>query len=1041
MDNLKDKIINLDIVEVIGKRVPLKKAGVNYKGCCPIHKEKTPSFMVSPAKNTWHCFGCGKGGNVIDFRMEDQGLGFREAMEDIAREYHIEIPKGNYTDEDRKRDLHNEALYTVNKIAARYFEENLWKPENALGLEYARSRWSDETISLFSIGFATDSWDDFIKYCSTAGIQKEIAIEAGLIKESDKGKLFDFFRNRLIFPIKDKSGRIVGFSGRILPGSEETAKYINTPETAIYKKSEVLYGLNTGLKTIREKKLVYLVEGNPDVVRLQEIGINNTVAPCGTSLTSEQIQLLKPLVKSINIIGDSDKAGQKAVKRNAEMIIKEGISVCVVTFPEGEEKQDPDSFFTSEEQFKKYVNANIPDYIIWRAGQLADKAHNPDFKAKAVDELSTLVCNFEDPTLRELYADQLGKIISPKKMWTDKFKMLLKDADTVDKRDIIPGHVDMNDFERYGFYGDKDGYHFRTNKGIVRGCNFTMKPLFHIQSVMNAKRLYEIKNEFGHTEVIELLQKDLVNLSGFKIRVESLGNFLWEASESELNKLKRYLYEQTETCIEITQLGWQKNGFFAWANGIYNEKFSPVDVNGIVRHDEKNFYLPAFSAIYKGEDGLFLSERRFIHREGNKVTLYDYSRMLLDVYGDNAMIALCFYFATVFRDFLTHIFNSFPILNLFGPKGAGKTELAVSMLHFYGKGGKGPNINNTTKAALADHVAQIANGFVHIDEYKNNIDFEKIEFLKGLWDGTGRTRMNMDKDKKKETTAVDCGVILSGQEMPTADIALFSRLIYLSFFKTEYTEEEKKNFNELKEIEKKGLTHITHEILSLRSFFIEHYMENYEKMASEITDALGKEVIEDRLFRNWVIVLAAYFTLENKISVVFGHKQLIQAAVTQLRIQQRETRTSNEISTFWNLVQFMSADGLIQEGVDYKIDFAQRTLKTDTVDRQFPEPTTILFIQHSRIIPLYRKIGKQNNEKILPADSIEYYLKHDKRYLGKKVVRFKSTDPKTGIEVPGKGKITNAYAFYYDQIGIILHNEDDFETVNKRDKNEDDVPY
>jgi hypothetical protein len=174
---------------------------------------------------------------------------------------------------------------------------------------------------------------------------------------------------------------------------------------------------------------------------------------------------------------------------------------------------------------------------------------------------------------------------------------------------------------------------------------------------------------------------------------------------------------------------------------------------------------------------------------------------------------------------------------------------------------------------------------------------------------------------------------------------------------------------------------------------------------------------------------------------VFGHKQLIQAAVTQLRIQQRETRTSNEISTFWNLVQFMSADGLIQEGVDYKIDFAQRTLKTDTVDRQFPEPTTILIIQHSRIIPLYRKIGKQNNEKILPADSIEYYLKHDKRYLGKKVVRFKSTDPKTGIEVPGKGKITNAYAFYYDQIGIILHNEDDFETVNKRDKNEDDVPY
>lgn len=1047
MTDLKDEILDLDIVDVIGKHVQLKRAGVNYKGCCPIHKEKTPSFMVSPAKNMFKCFGCGKGGNAIDFIMAHKGLGFREAMEDIARENHIEIPASaplsdHEREEKRKKDMHREALFAVTAIATRYFEENLYKPENALVLEYARSRWSNESLRMFSIGYASDSWNELVDYCRASGIKTEIALETGIIKESEKKKLFDFFRARLIFPIKDKLGRVIGFTGRILPGEVakgmeiktialDQAKYMNTPETEIFKKGEMLYGFNTALKAIREKQQAYLVEGNPDVIKLQEIEINNTVGPCGTSLTPDQIKLLKPLVKSVNIIGDSDSAGQKAVKRSAEMIIKEGISVNVVTFPVDEKgkKHDPDSFFTSVEQFKDYVNGNITDYVLWRAAQLAEKAHNPDFKAKAVDELSALIVRFEDPTLHEFYIDHLGKMIGPKKVWTDKIKMLLKDADPVEKKDVIPSHVNANDFERYGFYADYDGYYFRTNKGIIRGCNFTMKPLFHIQSVMNAKRLYEIKNEYGHTEVIELLQKDMVALQSFKIRIESLGNFLWEASESELNKLKRYLYEKTETCIEITQLGWQKNGFFAWANGIYNEKFTKVDENGIVRHDGKNFYLPALSNIYKGEDGLFLSERRFIHRDGNNVTLYDYSRRLMDVYGDNAMVAVCFYIATLFRDLLVQIFNFFPILNLFGPKGAGKTELAVSILQFFGKGAKGPNINNTTKAALADHVSQVANGCVHIDEYKNNIDFEKIEFLKGLWDGTGRTRMNMDKDKKKETTAVDCGVILSGQEMPTADIALFSRLVYLSFYKTEYTDDEKKYFSELKEIEKKGLTHITHELLSMRAYFRENYLNTYDQVAAELTSAMGKEPIEDRLFKNWAMVLSAFATLDGKISVAFNRKKLMEAAATQLKIQQRETRTSNEISTFWNLVQYMYADGFIQEGVDLKIEFSEPTLKTDTIDARFPEPKNILFIQYSRIIPLYRKIGKQNNEKILPADSIDYYLKHDKRYLGKKMIAFKATDPKTGIELPGKRKVTNAYAFFYDQLGISLHSEADEESV------------
>ena len=1062
INDIKEKILNLDIIEVIGKHTELKKSGANYKGLCPIHNEKTPSFTVSPGKNRWHCFGCSKGGNIIDFIIEKKGLPFIEAIKDLAADHNITLPSREYTEEERKSELQKESLFVVNKIAARHYHENLYKPENKEALNYVLSRWSDETIKLFQIGYAEASWNKFINYCAQENIDTGILLEAGLIKVNKKGGYFNFFRDRIIFPIQDKYSRPIAFTGRILPEKKPTRasathtkgnvipepKYLNTPETPIYKKGNILFGLNMALKSIREKQFAYLVEGNPDVIRLQELNINNVIAPMGTGLTIDQVNLLKPMIKTIHIIGDMDAAGQKALIRSSKMFINEGIAARVILFPKDQGKVDPDSFFKdkSEKEFYDYVSEQSSDFLIQRALYLSNKDKNPDcntpdFKAKAIDELCNLVCKFEDKSLIVQYIDQLSQLIGPKKAWTDKIKSFQKENTTIDRAERIPGTVNVNDFERYGFYEDTDGYHFRTGNGIKLGCNFTMKPLFHIKSKINSKRLFEIKNDFGVIETIELDEKDLVSLQGFQIELGSIGNFRFEGSVADLNKLKRYLYEKTETCIEIAQLGWQKTGFFAWANGIYNGQFVKIDSYGIVKHDDKNYYLPALSSIYKGEEGLFMSERKFIHRDNNNIQLKDYSQRLIDVFGDNAMIALCFYFATLFRDHIVRINNFFPILNLFGPKGAGKTELAVSMMHFFGKGGKGPNMNNTTKAALADHIGQVSNALVHIDEYKNSVDYEKIEFLKGLWDGTGRTRMNMDKDKKKETTAVDCGVILSGQEMPTADIALFSRLIYLSFYKTEYSDSEKKSFNELKEIEKKGLTHLTHEILSYRSYFIENYNDHYERISSEVTKELGKDIIEDRLFRNWVMVLSAYSVLEDKVSLPFAHKNLIENAVRQLRVQQKETRNSNEISTFWSLVQYMHAEGMIQENVDFRIDFAVTRIKTDLLDKTFNEPTNLLFIQHSRVIPLYRKHGKINSEKILPTDSIDYYLRNDKRFLGKKLaVRFKSVDPKTGIELTKPNgtkqqKINTAYVFLYDDLNITLHSEDsENETITEMKK-------
>jgi DNA primase catalytic core len=974
--------------------------------------------------------------------MAKENLPFPDAARKLAAAHGISIKDESLTDEQRIRSQHQESLYVVNTLAGAFFKKSLRQPENKAVIDYALSRWSLETIERFEIGYAPDSWSGLLDHARKAGIKTEILLEAGLIKESTKsdGKLYDFFRNRLVIPIHDKYGRIIGFTARALT-ADQKPKYLNTQETAVFHKGRTLFGLSWALGAIKEKGFAYLVEGNADVIRLHELGIHETVGSSGTALSLDQIQEIRKYCSSITLIGDTDLAGKNAMDRSAKLIIGEGMNCNVVRLPnEKGVKQDPDSFFKDPDQFDQYVRENQKDYIIDLAERWQEKARSTDFKMRAIEEISSLIGHFNTKT-QTVYIDQVSKLIKPKKAWQDQLKELSKDTQEDRKEGSyqkIPSHVKLTDWDRYGFYEDKNCYHFNTRQGIVRGCNFTLKPLFHIKSVQNAKRLFRITNEYGATEVIELAQRDLVSLARFKECVESLGNFLWEASESELNKLKRFLYEETQTCVEITQLGWHKDQFFAWGNGIYNAEFSKVDDNGIVRHGEINYYLPAFSKIYAGESGLFINERQFIHRQGNPITLRSYSEKLIGVFGNNAAIALCFYLASLFRDIIVSRFGFFPILDLFGPKGAGKTELAVSLMSFFGKQGKGPNINNTTKAALADHVAAVANACVHIDEYKNNIEPEKIEFLKGLWDGTGRTRMNMDKDKKKETTAVDCGIILSGQEMPTADIALFSRLIYLTFSTSEYDDEAKIRFNELKQIEKLGNTHITNQILSHRGHFVTHFADSYDKVATDLNLALGDTIIEDRIFRNWLLILASYHTLKDRIQLSFTYPDLITLAASQIQVQNSETKRSGEVSGFWKMVEFLYSDGLIQQGVDFKVECLSM-LQTDKTSAHFDKAVNVLFVQMSRIFLLYRKHGKSAGEKVLPVDSIDYYLRTDKRYLGKKRTRFKFIDPLQEQPNPNQTKPQWAYCFEYDRLEITLHTDDGREDEPGRPSSSDNT--
>ena len=644
-----------------------------------------------------------------------------------------------------------------------------------------------------------------------------------------------------------------------------------------------------------------------------------------------------------------------------------------------------------------------------------------------IDEVAKFIALIDDGVLEKMYLKQLQNF-ADKAIWSTAINGAKKATREQAKKKGKT--LDKELLDKYGFYEENNCYYSVSSSGDYQWSNFVMEPMFHIKDAIAPKRLYKIRNINRQEEIIELKQEDLVSLAKFKQKIEGLGNYIWLAKEEQLTKLKMFLYEQTETAQEIVQLGWQKQGFFAYGNGIYaDKKWYTTDEYGIVRlDDERNFYLPAFSRIYQDEQKLFQFERKFVHLGYSAVSLLDITKKLVAVFGDNAKIGIGFLLAALFRDIVT-THAQFPILNLFGPKGSGKTELGTTLMSFFVIENKPPNLHSSSKASLGDTVAQCANALVHLDEYRNDLELEKREFLKAIWDGTGRTRMNMDRDKKRETTAVDCGVIVSGQEMATADIALFSRMIFLTFDTSEFTAEAKRKFNELLEERKKGLSHLALQILSHRKKFEAEFAGNFKSAFSDITGRLEQARIEDRILRNWVVPLAAFRTLSGVLELPFSYQELLKITVEGIVRQNSECKSNNELGKFWDLVAYLRQNGDIYNEGDYRIVYVNEfSCNTPAVKLQFKEQKRILLLRKSRIFQLYKKEARAVGETSLPEGSLKFYLEKSPEYIGtKNSVRFKNVSKgyfdvvtqkdENGREVTTyKQSVDMAMAFDYDML-------------------------
>ncbi len=448
-----DEIVNIARVEeVVGDYVTLKKRGATMIGLCPFHNEKTPSFNVSPVKGIYKCFGCGKAGNAVNFIMEVEHLNYIQSLKHLAEKYNIEWPEQQATSEEieaeKERSNNRESLQIINNFAEHYFADILENDEEGrtVGLSYFEERgFRPETIKKFKLGFSKESWDHFATTAIKNGFNIELLKKSGLIKESEQGKIFDAYRGRVMFTIHSLSGKPIAFAGRFLKKDPKSPKYVNSPETDLYHKSNELYGLYFAKQAISKIGYVYLVEGYTDVISLHQSGIENVVASSGTSLTENQIKLIKRFSDNVCVLYDGDAAGIKASLRGIDMLLEGGLNVKVVSFPEGE---DPDSYAQKlgAVEFGLYLEENKKDFILFKTSLLIEDAGNdPVKRAQLIREIVESIAKVPDAIKRSGFIKESAKILkADEQLLINETNKILRTKNTQPKNNIAEVAVEKD---------------------------------------------------------------------------------------------------------------------------------------------------------------------------------------------------------------------------------------------------------------------------------------------------------------------------------------------------------------------------------------------------------------------------------------------------------------------------------------------------------------------------------------------------------------------------------------------------------------------
>lgn len=999
-----------EIVDVVSRyNIPLVRRGAHYSACCPFHNERNPSFIVSPNRNTYHCFSCGAHGDAIDFVMRLDNRTYPEAIEYLANMYGIQILRNEKpkSEEDRLAEQRREAMLVAVSRVQEYFVGQLAadNPEAAKAREYAYARWGEEYCKEICIGYCPADWDALPTYCRDNCLDEHALKEAGVMRFSDKSKKFyTIFRGRVTIPIADKFGRVIGFTARYIGSEPDAPKYINSADSPIFKKGEVVFGLRNAQRQASKAGRFIIVEGAPDVLRLQSdtVGLTETVATLGTSWSEPQFRQLQRYAPSLVFLPDADPpkegerygAGIKAVMRNGLMALRMGFTVSVREMPltEDGQKNDPDSYIIGPDIFNSIEDVH---FAVWYGLKLLAAADTDADKVNALNEVCRdVLVHIPDETMLNLCLEPLAKGFGRLKLWRDALQRargdLRREKERKAKETMSAEQAAMRELGiivKNGCYCsyDKDG-------DLERWSNFTMQPLFHIIDGDNAIRIFRLKNERGTIREIELRQEELISLSRFQQRVESLGFFSFKGDIAKLQNLREFLYSITDSAVQLSKMGWNAaEEVYAFGDGIFADNvLYPANDLGIVKVDDRTFYLPAFSKMHLDQRDAYQFERSFQCREHGEVSLYEYVDRMVTVFGDNAKVGFAFVLATLFLDVIKQTSKRLALLNIFGRKGTGKTELGTALMSFFVRLNDPPSLATTSMASLNEMLSCAENNLVHLDEYKNELDFRKIELLKQIWGGSGQTKKNMDGDKKVQRTFVRSGVVLTGQDAPTRDDALFSRVIHLAYSEVTFSKEAKRNFEEFQAISARGAVHLTVQLLKLRKLFETDYPAHYAVCKRELIAALSEDSIEDRLLNNWLAPLAAFHTVQTSLELPFSYTDLFNICVGGIRRQNEQLKKNSDIAVFWSMLDSNHMQGRIIARAHFAIKRMASFKRNERETIDFGRDKTILFLNYQNVVnALGQRVNGSNIIGKLDTVSLESYLRTHPAFLGTKQFRFR----------------------------------------------------
>lgn len=1059
----------VNIVDVVGEFVTLRRQGANHTGLCPFHNERTPSFHVFPHTGTFKCFGCGEGGDAIHFLMEHGKMTFPEALEKAASLSRMEV---EYEDrarrqeeldaakrEDARRQELADCLTTVHRFLADknpLSEISCDLDSRGIVVDADGRTLKKETVETFGICFSPDE-----NVVNKSGFWDEPKLmELGIVAKGDYGN-YDFFKNRLLFRITNHRGRPVGLGGRRRRADDaegKRAKFINSKESVLYQKSEVLFGLYENRKGIREAEHAILVEGYMDVVTPHDFGVTNCVAPCGTALTEEQARLLKRYTEKVVILRDNDAAGFEAARRDVELLVRVGlqVSICLLgaspklraevekqrgwvaekqaeiesegetlsakmlarqknLLAEMEAKlakqeaelagfettKDPDDFCRKHagKGLRFFIEQNQQDAIIWRVMLEMQNADDIYQREAATNVAGSLLALIESQSLRDFYIREFCK-----KEMLGSVKTVLKD--TVDsfqknkgrKSELTPKQ--QQDIINYGIYEKERKYFVSTDTtGIGWACsNFTVKSIIFIEGIKASIRLVEITNDKNASRILDIDSKNFVELGPFKQTVEARGNFIFEGKPEHFSRVKRKVYDDMKTAFPINTLGSHKEGFMAFANGIIHEgRFHPVDEYGLVNFGETRYYLPAFSKIrehVKSDDVEqdYEDEKFYVFTPGEPdIQFKEWTRLMVEVHGENAVIAILYYLCTFIREQVYERLDMmFPHLNFFGMPGSGKNQLASSLIHLFGKYRQPVHIVNATDAAFFRRISQFRNGFAWYDEYSNNCDHKRVEALKQFADGTGRARANYDSSNRTNTSPVVSACIISGQQQPTADVALFTRCISLNFSKTEFSSEAQAKHSRLKNLEKSGkLTAYTAAIHALRPKMTEEFHEKFEAAFTRMKVLTAGQGIMDRIVRSYSAMLCAFGLLKDKLEFSFDEKTVEDILVRSISTQKEAIFSENEVSIWWRIVEFFISNGEIEHVADLIVEvqadesFDLGWSGGNKEVKQYVGGKRLVYVNFTRTHQFYmERHQRQRQAKGLDLEALKHYLKASPGFEG-----------------------------------------------------------